>query len=164
LIIDFLCPEFPTGFQIFYSAFGVAVALGKEIVCLDCFRMIYARAETVAVKPAFRSAFQKGRCLIVSDGFFECLSEHWHRGEQVIDSATIITTEPNELMEGIHDRMPVILSTEDYDLWLAPDFHGQTKLLEMLKPYPAEEMTAYPVSTVVDNPRNERTECIEAAI
>ena len=148
-------------------------------------RMINARADTVAVKPAFRSAFKKGRCLIVADGFYEWkkigstkqpffvrlkddepfafagLSEHWHRGDQVIDSATIITTEGNEVMEGIHDRMPVILSPNDYDLWLEPDFHGQGKLLEMLKPYPAEEMTAYPVSTVVNNPRNEMKECVE---
>ena len=104
------------------------------------YRMINARAESVAIKPAFRSAFKKGRCLIVADGFYEWkkvgkskqpffirlkddepfafagLSEHWHRSELTIDSATIITTEPNELMEGIHDRMPVILSPEDYDL------------------------------------------------
>ena len=80
----------------------------------------------------------------------------------MIDSATIITTEPNESMEGIHDRMPVILSPEDYELWLEPDFHGQGKLLEMLKPYDAQDMEAYPISTVVNNPRNETKECIEA--
>jgi putative SOS response-associated peptidase YedK len=149
------------------------------------YRMINARAESVAMKPAYRSAFNKGRCLIVADGFYEWkktgknkqpffvrlkddepfafagLSEHWHRGDQVIESCAIITTEPNELMEGIHDRMPVILSPEDYELWLEPDFHGQGKLLEMLKPYPAEDMEAYPVSTVVNNPRNEVQECIE---
>jgi putative SOS response-associated peptidase YedK len=59
-------------------------------------------------------------------------SEHWHRGNQVIGSVTIITTGPNELMQGIHDRMPVILSPEDYDLWFEPDFHGQGKVMEML--------------------------------
>ena len=75
---------------------------------------------------------------------------------------TIITTEPNVLMESIHDRMPVILSPEDYELWLEPDFHGQGKLLEMLKPYPVEEMEAFPVSTVVNNPRNEKMECVKA--
>jgi putative SOS response-associated peptidase YedK len=147
-------------------------------------RMINARAESVAMKPAYRNAFKKGRCLILSDGFYEWkktgknkqpffirlkddvpfafagLSEHWHRGDQVIDSVTIITTEPNELMQGIHDRMPVILSPDGYDLWLEPDFHGQGKLLEMLRPYPAEEMEAFPVSTVVNNPRNEKKECI----
>ena len=148
--------------------------------------MINARADTVAMKPAYRNAFKKGRCLIVADGFYEWkkigknkqpyfirlhddepfafagLCEHWHRGDQVIDSATIITTEPNELMAGIHDRMLVILSPEDYDLRLEPDFHGQGKLLEMLKPYPAEDLEAYPVSTVVDDPRNEQKECIES--
>ena len=67
------------------------------------------------------------------------------------------------MITGIHDRMPVILSPNDYDLWLEPEFHGQGKLLEILKPYPAEEMTAYPVSTVVNNPRNEMKGCVEAA-
>jgi putative SOS response-associated peptidase YedK len=148
------------------------------------YSMINARAETVSKKPAYRSAFKKGRCLIVADGFYEWkkdgsskqpffirlkddepfafagLCEHWHRGDLIIDSATIITTEPNELMESIHDRMPVILSPDDYDLWLEPDFHGQGKLLEMLKPYPAEEMEAFPVSTLVNSPRNESAECI----
>ena len=65
-------------------------------------------------------------------------------------------------MAGIHDRMPAILSPEDYDLWLELDFHGQGKLLEMLKPYPVEDMEAFPVSTVVNNPRNEGKECVEA--
>ena len=148
--------------------------------------MINARAESVAMKPAYRSAFKKGRCLVIADGFYEWkkagakkqpyliqlrdnepfafagLAEHWHLGDDTIDSCTIITTEPNELMEGIHDRMPVILPSEDYDLWLDPDFHGQGKLLEMLMPYPAEEMKAFPVSTVVNNPRNESRECVEA--
>lgn len=150
------------------------------------YRMINARAESVAIKPAFRQAFQKGRCLVLADGFYEWkkvgknkqpyfvrlkddeplafagLSEHWHRNDQTINSCTIITTEPNELMEGIHDRMPVILSPDDYDLWLEPDFHGQEKLLSMLRPYPAEEMEAYPISTVVNNPRNDNSKCIEA--
>ena len=137
------------------------------------------------MKPAFRNAFNKGRCLIIADGFYEWqkigsakqpffvrlkddepfafagLSERWHRASRTIDSATIITTEPNELMAGIHDRMPVILSPEDYDLWLETDFHGQGKLLEMLKPYPAEEMEAYPVGTAVSDPKNESADCIK---
>lgn len=57
--------------------------------------------------------------------------------------------------------MPVILSPNDYELWLEPDFHGQGKLLEMLKPCAAEDMEAYPVSTVVNNPRNENADCIK---
>ena len=148
-------------------------------------KMINARAETVAEKPAFRSAFKKRRCLVVADGFYEWkkegkpkpaffirlkderpfafagLAEHWHKGDQTIDSCTIITTDPNELMASIHDRMPVILSPDDYDLWLDPEFQGKEKLLSLLRPYPADEMIAYPVSTVVNNPRNEKPECIE---
>ncbi len=84
------------------------------------------------------------------------------RGEDTIESCTIITTEPNEVMEGLHDRMPVILAPSDYDLWLEPEFHGQTKLQEMLKPYPADEMEAYPASTFVNNPRNETKQRVEA--
>lgn len=149
-------------------------------------RMINARADGVADKPSFRSAFEKRRCLVVADGFYEWkktgkakqpfyitlkdkqpfafagLAEHWHRGDQVIDSCTIITTEPNELMTDIHDRMPVILSPDEYDLWLDPEFQGKDKLLSMLGPYPADEMQAYPVSTVVNSPRNETPACVEA--
>ena len=149
-------------------------------------RLINARSETVAIKPAFRQAFQKGRCLVVADGFFEwkktgvtkqpyyirlgndkpfafaALSEHWHRGDQIIDSCTIITTEANKLMADIHDRMPAILSPKDYDLWLEPDFHSQSKLLKMLRPYSADDMEAFPVSTVVNNPRNDTPECVQA--
>ena len=66
-------------------------------------------------------------------------------------------------MAGIHDRMPVILSPGDYDLWLENDFKGQDKLLSMLQPYPADEMVAYPVSTLVNSPKNESSQCIEAA-
>ena len=148
-------------------------------------RMINARADTVAIKPSFRLAFKRGRCLVVADGFYEWkkvgtakqpfyirlkdekpfafagLTEHWHREDRTIDSGTIITTDPNELMRDIHDRMPVILSPENYDLWLEPEFHGHKELLAMLRPYPADEMTAYPVSTVVNNPRNEKAACVE---
>src|SRR5271167_711331 len=92
---------------------------------------------------------------------FAGLAEHRHRGEQVIDSATIITTEPNELMAPIHDRMPVILATDDYDLWLDPEFVGKEKLLSLLRPFAPDEMTAYPVSTAVNSPKNQGEQCIE---
>ena len=93
---------------------------------------------------------------------FAGLSEHWHRGEQVIDSCAIITTDANELMAPIHDRMPVILSPDEYDLWLEPEFHGQEKLLSMLRPYSGDDLVAYPVSTMVNNPLNENAKCVEA--
>lgn len=147
-------------------------------------RLINARADTVANKPSFRSAFKKSRCLVVADGFYEWketgtkkqpyyirlkhdkpfafagLAEHWHRDDETIDSCTIITTEPNELTADIHDRMPAILSPHDYDLWMDPDFQGKEELLALLCPYPADQMTAHPVSTVVNSPRNETAECV----
>jgi putative SOS response-associated peptidase YedK len=152
------------------------------------YRMINARADGVAVKPSFRSAFKRSRCLIVADGFYEWkkngkakqpyfirlksdkpfafagLAEHWHRDDKTIDSATIITTEPNELTATVHDRMPVILSPNDYDLWLDPEFEDKEKLQSLLRPYPAVEMTAFPVSTLVNSPKNENPACIDPQV
>lgn len=148
-------------------------------------RMINARAETVASKPSFRSAFRRRRCLIVADGFYEwqkvqrgkqpfhirmCdkspfafagLWEHWENAEgDSIDSCTIITIEPNDLLAPLHDRMPVILPPCDYAAWLDPNAHETEVLLRMLSPFPASEMTAYPVSTRVNSPVNDSSECI----
>ena len=150
-------------------------------------RMINARAETVAEKPAFRKAFQSRRCLVISDGFFEWrregkhkqpyfirmrddrpfafagLWERWGRGGGPIESCTHLTTEPNELVAPIHDRMPLILPESAYDLWLDPAVKDPRKLQELLIPYPAEEMEAYPVSTLVNSPGNDTAGCIEGA-
>ena len=147
--------------------------------------LINARAETVADKPAFRSAFKRHRCLVLTDGFYEWkkegkakqpffihmkdgrpfafagLAEHWSKGEKPIDSATIITTDPNRHMADIHDRMPVILPPEAYERWLDPEFHGKEHLVSLLKPYPDGELVATPVSTLVNSPRNEDPRCIE---
>lgn len=147
-------------------------------------RMINARAETVASKPSFRQAFKKRRCLVVADGFYEWqkadgkkqpyyihlkndqpfgfagLWERWNREGKGIQSCTIITTEPNELMKPIHNRMPVIVQQEDYDRWLNPAFEDGKALQQVLRRYPTELMEAYPVSTVVNNPRNDVAECI----
>ncbi len=147
--------------------------------------LINARAEGVADKPAFRSAFKRGRCLVLADGFYEWrkldaktkqpyhirmkdgrplafagLTEHWSKGEKPIDSATIITTEANPLMAPIHDRMPVILPSDAYDVWLDSEFKGKEPLLALLKPYPQDEMIAIPVSTLVNSPRNEDPCCV----
>lgn len=149
-------------------------------------RMINARAETVATKPAFRAALRKRRCLIPADGFYEWqpigrrkqpvyiamksrepfsfagLWESWTSpdGEE-IKSCTIITTEANELLKPIHDRMPVILSKEAEQVWLDPTIQDPAKLLPLLKPYPAEEMEVYPVSTKVNSPANDGPGCIQ---
>ncbi len=151
------------------------------------YRLINARAETVADKPSFRSAFKRSRCLVVADGFYEWkkgadaktkqpfyirlkkdrpfafagLTEHWSRNGETIESCTLITTDPNELMAEIHDRMPAILPSDDYDLWLDPEFEGKEKLLSLLRPYAADEMTAYSISTLVNSPKNDVPACIE---
>jgi putative SOS response-associated peptidase YedK len=150
-------------------------------------RLINARAETAAEKPAFRSAFRHRRCLVLADGFFEWkrlggrkqpyyfrmhdgrpfalagLWEHWEGDSQGIDSCTVLTTDSNDLLRPVHDRMPVILEAKDYDLWLDPAVHDPEVLRPVLRPYPSEAMTAYPVSALVNNPRNDKPQCVEPA-
>lgn len=129
-------------------------------------RMFNARAETIAERPSFKEAFRKRRCLIPADGFYEWqklgkvkkplqfslksgepfafagLYEKWISPDRKpILTCTIITTEPNELMMPIHDRMPVILPMEQDTAWIDPDNHNQKHLLSLLKPYPTGEMT-----------------------
>ena len=149
-------------------------------------KLINARAETVEEKPAFRSAFKKRRCLILADGFYEWqqqngkkqpyyfrvedgkmfafagLWEHWQSPEgDMIDSCTIITTQANDILSPIHDRMPVILDQKKYDQWLDTKQKPES-LKSLLQPYRSELMTAYPVSAKVNNPKNDSPECIEA--
>ncbi len=147
---------------------------------------INAKAETAAEKPMFRDAFRRRRCLIPADGFYEwkqeggrkqpvyiCtkdrqpfafagLWEHWEEQEgQFIESCTILTTEPNDLLAQVHSRMPVILDQNDYDLWLDPDVQEVSRLKPLLRPYPPEQMTFYPVNLRVNNPRNDDRLCVE---
>lgn len=150
------------------------------------YRMINARAETVASKPAFRSPFRKRRCLVLADGFYEWRKEGiskrpmrivlksrqpfgfaglWDQWTdrvtgQGVRSCAIITTQPNELMVSIHDRMPVILPREAHALWLDQDVDDLLALQSLLQPYPAGEMEAYPVSRLVNSVKNEMPECI----
>jgi putative SOS response-associated peptidase YedK len=151
-------------------------------------RLINARAETLAEKPSFRSAYKYHLCLIFADGFFEWqtrpggkvpnhirlrsgkpfafagLWEHWLSPDgSEIKSATIITTSPNELMAPIHDRMPVILPRAAYARWLDPTPLFPVDLNSLLVPYPAGEMIAYPVSTLVNSPANDRPEVLVPA-
>ena len=128
-------------------------------------RMFNARAETVAEKPSFERAFQKRRCLIPADGFYEWqklgkiksplrfslksnqpfgfagIYETWISPEkEPVNTCTIITTESNELIRPIHDRMPVIVPKDKEALWLDPDNRHQKELLSLLKPYPSDKM------------------------
>jgi putative SOS response-associated peptidase YedK len=152
-------------------------------------RMINARAETVEEKPAFRAAFKRRRCLLPADGFYEWRStgkakqpyyislrdggpfalaglwESWTSPDGgVIESCTILTTEPNELMATLHNRMPVIVDEPDYGLWLGSGGDASKEELGVLphlfRPFPAEAMTAYPVSKYVNSPMNEGAACI----
>ena len=148
-------------------------------------RMINARADTVATKPAYRKPFRQRRCVIVADGFYEWkklngrkqpyyirlkddqpfafagLWEHWERDDSPIDSRTILTTDANERVGSIHDRMPVILNQADYDLWLDPDVQDAKRLEPLLVPYRSEAMAAYAVSTMVNNPKADDPRCVE---
>jgi putative SOS response-associated peptidase YedK len=149
-------------------------------------RMINARAEGVAEKPSFRSAFRRRRCLVIADGFYEWqkvgtrkqphyihlarrrpfafagLWEHWEDADgDAVDSCTIITTEPNELIAKLHNRMPVILHPRDYILWLDPGVQALDKVQALLQPYPAKDMFAYAIGTRVNNPSNDTPACIE---
>jgi putative SOS response-associated peptidase YedK len=150
------------------------------------YKMINARAETVAERPSFREAFSNHRCLIVADGFYEWKNEggkrrpfYIHRkdgkpfgmaglynlwtspeGAQVCTS-TIITTDANEVLAPIHDRMPVILSPEANGLWLDPAVHEKERLLPVLKPCLDTDLELFEVSTRVNSPKNDGKENIE---
>jgi putative SOS response-associated peptidase YedK len=157
-------------------------------------RMINARSETAAEKPAFRAAFRRRRCLVLADGFYEWqkqngskqpyyiqmedkgafafagLWERWQsKGENdesasVVESCTLLTTQPNDLVRAVHNRMPVILKPEDYALWLDPEVQDAQLLKPLLGVYPAEEMAAHPVSRWVNKPQHDDPACIEPLV
>jgi putative SOS response-associated peptidase YedK len=148
-------------------------------------KMINARAESVRTKPAFRQAFRHRRCLIVADGFYEWrkeenktrkqpyyitregdapfafagLWEEWRpQGEQALETCTIITTTASESIAWIHERMPVMLEPAQFDAWITPDAPLDAAEA-MLAPYPGA-LAVYPVSTRVNNVRNDDPQCI----
>lgn len=151
-------------------------------------KMINARAETLAEKPAFRNALKRRRCLIPADGFYEWTgdgkSKHplhirlkdrsvfafaglWERWKQPesgewVRTCTIVTTVPNELMAQYHHRMPVILRPDDEALWLDPEITEVDELMPLLAPYPAQEMEVLPASRLINSPANEGPELVEA--
>lgn len=141
---------------------------------------INARADSASEKPAFRQAFRRHRCLLPADGFYEWKKEGtkkqpvlfrmrdegpfafaglWDRWEgpdgQIIQSCTLLTTEPNALVAPVHDRMPVILPPEAYALWLDPTETDPARVQPLLRPYPAEAMTATLVGPRVNSPRED---------
>ncbi len=145
-------------------------------------RMINARAETLAAKPAFRSAFRARRCLIVADGFYEWkkvggrkqphliafrdrrpfafagLWERWD-GDGPVESCTIVTTTANDVVAPIHDRMPVILDPGEFTLWLDPKVTDTSRVAGLLRPYAPDLLEAHPVGLLVNNPANDSPAC-----
>lgn len=147
-------------------------------------RMINARSESAAELPAFREALRSRRCLIPSDGFYEwqklgktrqpyCFAlagddifafaglwDRWRSPEgRLVETCSILTTSANELVRDTHDRMPVILPRDAYDLWLDPGFTRADGVLELLQPFPASAMKKYPVSSRVNNVDNDGPDC-----
>jgi putative SOS response-associated peptidase YedK len=149
-------------------------------------RLINARGEIVEEKPAFREAFKRRRCIIPADGFYEwqraggakqpyyfrmndeglfgfaALWEEWRTAEgEGLETCSILTTEANESVSPVHHRMPVILHSDAYDLWLDEDVRKQGLRRELLCPYPASEMTCYAVSRSVNSPRHQGKELVQ---
>ena len=147
-------------------------------------RMINARSETAATKPAFRDALKFRRCLIPADGFYEwaktakakqpyCFEvddgelfafagiwDRWKNPSGVWEeTCSILTTTPNAVTSAVHDRMPVILDPHGYDLWLDPGMRNVAEASELLKPYDARLMRCYPVSTRINRVANDDEEC-----
>jgi putative SOS response-associated peptidase YedK len=149
------------------------------------FKTINAMSETAASKPAFREAMRWRRCLVLADGFYEWqkvspkqkqpynfgmaddsmfafagLWERWKDpGRGIVESCTILTTEPNFLVAGVHNRMPAILRSEDYDHWLDPGITDPARVADLLAPFDPRQMKKYPVSTRVGAVKNDDPEC-----
>jgi len=149
-------------------------------------RLINARSETAHRKPSFRHAFRKGRCLVPADGFFEWkkaaggkipfwvhmesrepfafagLSERWSDPEgETLETFTILTTDANEFLRPIHDRMPVILPRSQWEAWLDPGA-AEEHLRSLLVPYPSDSLSVKEVSRRVNSPANDDPGCLEA--
>jgi len=144
-------------------------------------RLANARGETIAERPAFKAAFRQWRCLVPANGFYEWKTTRGGKqpyyirpaGDELFGLAgitelwndlrtvSLVTTGPNALMRGIHDRMPVILAPQDYAAWLDPLNRDAGRLKEFIRPYPADLMRAHPVSKAVSNAANEGAGLIE---
>ncbi|MHB1418756.1 MAG: SOS response-associated peptidase [Bacillota bacterium] len=152
-------------------------------------RMINARAETLDEKPSFKISLQRRRCLIPADSFYEWKKEgeyknpfritlkdeelfafaglwdSWTSPDRgIINSFSIITTEANELVGRLHNRMPAILPREAEEIWLDPELRDSRYLKSLLQPFPAGIMAFYPVAPVVNSPKNDCPECVEISI
>jgi putative SOS response-associated peptidase YedK len=171
----FVVADFGSGLELRTIVWGLIPARST-----DSKRLINARSETIDVKPSFKESFRRRRCLIVADGFYEwkrsgkskqpfyfhlndqstfAIAGIWEsRGPQ--KSCAIVTTSANEVMEPIHNRMPVILPPDDYRLWLDPRTDLDS-LRNLLIPFPAATMSFHPVSTAVNSAQNDSAELVK---
>jgi putative SOS response-associated peptidase YedK len=170
---------------------GLVPVWVKDLASIKKMSLINARADTVASKPAYRKAFERRRCIIPADGFYEWrrmpdrkakqpyfihrvdrepiafagIWERWKDPEdddaEWIRSCAIITTDANELMQQVHDRMPVMLPESVFDEWLDPENHDVEKLQRLLVPAPEGDLALYPVSTRVNRPANNDASLLE---
>lgn len=151
-------------------------------------RMINARSETLAEKPSFRDAFRKRRCLVLADGWYEwqvapggkqpwfirmkdarpfAFAGLWERWKDpadggMLDSCAIVTTDASQSIRKIHDRMPAVLAESDWDRWLDTAFSDTDKLSELLHPFEPKALQAWPVSRLVNAPKNQGPKLVEA--
>jgi putative SOS response-associated peptidase YedK len=176
--------------KIDFLRWGLVPSWAKDGSITAGSRMINARAETLAEKPAFSRLLRRQRCLIPADGFFEWqktpgskiktpyyfrltnehpfafagLWDHWRSAEgQSVRTCTIITTAANSVVAPVHSRMPAMLTNSDCQTWLSPQEMPSQELLKLLAPYAAGEMTANPVSSLVSSPANEGSDLIKPA-
>jgi putative SOS response-associated peptidase YedK len=148
---------------------------------------INARIESVAEKPTYRTPFKRQRCLIPADGFYEWkvvngnkiphhirmkngslfafagLWDHWESENEAFDSCVIITTPSNEVMKPIHERMPGIIAPAHYDYWVDTRITDRQEIMQYLNSAPSSQLTAYPISTWVNSPKNNDERCIQPA-
>jgi len=184
-MLPVVCVHADRGRELALLRWGLVPSWAKD--ALIGARMINARGESVAEKPAFRAAFRRRRCLVPMAGFYEWqkagarkvphfirllnaevfavagLHEYWpgKDGAEPVESYTIITTGANEMMSKLHDRMPVIIPEREHEAWLDPGNEQTDALRQLLKPYPAEEMRAHPIGLRVNNVKNDGPELIE---
>ena len=167
-----------------YYRWGLIPFWAKDISIGN--KLINAKSETILEKPSFKASFRNKRCLVLADGYYEwkkddkekiplritlkdkspfSLAGIWDRWNspdgEIIHSFSILTTESSPKMKQIHDRMPVILDRKNEKRWL--ERTGDSELLDLLRPYPIEKLTAYPVSRLVNSTRNDTSEILVPA-
>jgi putative SOS response-associated peptidase YedK len=174
----------PDGREVVMLKWGLIPAWAKDASIGA--KLINARSETVDEKPSFREAFKRRRCIIPADGFYEWqrtggkkqpfyfrfkddrlfgfagLWDKWRNADgESIETCSILTTEANAILSKVHDRMPVILDPEAYDLWLDEDVRKQDLRKELLCPFAASEMTSYPVSMAINSPQHQGEQLVQ---